>query len=451
MKKETFKGKVIKVLGPIVSVEFEEGKLPPLFHLLKVEGVETLLEVEEYESPSVVRCLALGLTQGISRGALCEDLGETISVPEGEKVLGRIIDTLGKSLDQKGEIEAKKISIFTSPPPLSQQKSRLEILETGIKVIDLITPFLKGGKIGLFGGAGVGKTVLLTELIHNTSFKEKTYSVFIGVGERTREAQELYETLLKHNVLKNTALILGEMKESPGIRFRVAFSGIRVAESLRDKGYDVMLFIDNIYRFLMAGMERAAVLGKMPSELGYQASLAEEIGELEDRIVSTEKGNITSVQAIYVPADDFTDPAIVATFPHLDSIVILSREEAAKGNYPALDILASSSSVLDPEIVGKRHYEIAMAVKSHLQRYKELQHIISILGIEELSLKDRIIAKRAERLRKFLTQPLFVSEEFSGKKGVYVPLEKTLEGCERILNGEFDEVDPQELYMRGEI
>ena len=279
----------------------------------------------------------------------------------------------------------------------------------------------------------------------------KIPSVFAGVGERTREAQELYLELKKKGVLDNTILVLGEMGESPGIRFRTAFSAVRICEILREKGNDVMLFIDNIYRFLMAGMERAAMLGKVPSEVGYQATLASEIGQLQERIVSTKEGSITAVEAIYVPADDFTDPAIVATFPHLDSIVILSREEAAKGNYPAVDILSSSSSILDPEIVGKRHYEIASKVKEYLQKYKDLQHIISILGVEELSLQDRIIAKRAERLRRFLTQPLFVSEEFTGKKGVYVPLEKTLEGCERIISGEFDDVDLSELYMKGEI
>jgi len=455
MKVETMRrnqGKIIEVAGPIVTVEFPEKKLPPLFHLLKIENSETLLEIEEYTGLNTCRCLALGLTEGIKRGALCEDTGNTITVPTGKKLFGRVLNVFGQPLDKKGKLNVKKkVSIFNLPPLLEQQRAKAEILETGIKAIDLITPFLKGEKIGLFGGAGVGKTVLLTELIHNTVFKKRAYSVFAGIGERTREAQELYEALLKHNVLKNTILVLGEMGESPGVRFRAGFSAVRIAESLRDKGHDVMLFIDNIYRFLMAGMERAAMLGEMPSEVGYQPTLTTEIGELEDRIASTKKASITSVQAIYVPADDFTDPAIVATFSHLDSVVVLSREEAAKGNYPALDILASTSSALDPEIVGKRHYKIAMEVKNYLQKYKDLQHIISILGIEELSLEDRTIAKRAERLRRFLTQPLFTAEEFIGKEGVYVPLEKTLEGCERILNGEFDDVDLEELYMKGEI
>ncbi len=447
------KGKIIEVSGPIVKVEFKEGKLPDLYHILEVENSNTLLEVEEFSSPTVCKCLALGLTKGIQRGAICQDTGETISIPKDvKKLFGRVLNVFGETIDRKEKLNIKeKVSIFAKAPEINKLKSKFEILETGIKVIDLLTPFVKGGKIGLFGGAGVGKTILLTELIHNMAILRKIPSVFAGVGERTREAQELYLELKKKGVLDNTILVLGEMGESPGVRFRTAFSAVRICEILREKGEDVMLFIDNIYRFLMAGMERAAMLGKVPSEVGYQATLASEIGQLQERIVSTKEGSITAVEAIYVPADDFTDPAIVATFPHLDSIVILSREEAAKGNYPAVDILSSSSSILDPEIVGKRHYEIASKVKEYLQKYKDLQHIISILGVEELSLQDRIIAKRAERLRRFLTQPLFVSEEFTGKKGVYVPLEKTLEGCERIINGEFDDVDLSELYMKGEI
>lgn len=451
MKKN--KGKIIEILGPIVKVEFEEKNLPAIHNLLKVNGSDVLLEVEEYTGPQTCRCLALGLTDGISRGTICEDTNNTISVPKDvKKLLGRVLNVFGKPIDNKGKIDIKeRVSIFKKPPNLAEGKEELEILETGIKIIDLLTPFLKGGKIGLFGGAGVGKTVLLTELIHNMAFKKRGYSVFAGIGERTREAQELYKELIKHDVLKNTILVLGEMGESPGVRFRTGISAIRIAEILRDQGFDIMFFVDNIYRFLMAGMERASMLGKLPSEVGYQASLATDIGELEDRITSTKKGSITSVQAIYVPADDFTDPAIVATFPHLDSIIVLSRNEAAKGNYPALDPLNSTSFALDPDIVGYRHYEVANKVKSYFQKYADLQHIISILGIDELSLQDRLIAKRAERLRKFLTQPLFTTVEFSGKEGVYVPLEKTIEGCERILNGEFDNVDPQNFYMIGEI
>lgn len=445
-------GRIIEISGPIVKVEFPEGNIPKLYNILKVENSKTLLEVEEYSDPNTCFCLALGLTQGIARGAICEDTERPISVPSERKILGRVLNTFGKSIDKKGSLEVRnKVSIFKEPPLFHQQRIKPELLETGIKVIDLITPFIKGGKIGFFGGAGVGKTILLTELIHNFAFKRKGISVFAGVGERTREAQELYTELKKRDVLKNTVLVLGEMGESPGVRFRAAFSAVRIAEVLRDQGKDIMLFVDNIYRFLMAGMERAAMLGKMPSEVGYQPTLATEIGEIEDRITATEKNSITSVQAIYVPADDFTDPAIVSTFGHLDAVVVLSREEAAKGNYPALDILASSSYTLEPEIVGEKHYNIALEVKSYLQKYKDLQHIISILGIEELSLKERTIAKRAERLRRFLTQPLFTTEEFVQQKGVYVPLEKTLEGCEKILNGEFDDVDLDELYMKGEI
>jgi len=449
-------GKITGITGPIVKVEFEENNLPAIFNILKVENSQTFLEVEEYDSRTSAKCLALGLTQGIERGAKCWDTDHSISVPSPKesKLLGRILDVFGNPIDNKGEIGKEnqpKFSIFTESPKILNQEVKPEILETGIKVIDLITPFLKGGKIGLFGGAGVGKTILLTEFIHNTAFKKKGVSIFAGVGERTREAQELYQELEKNNVLKDTILILGEMGESPGVRFRAAFSAVRMAELLRGEGKETMLFIDNIYRFLMAGMEMSAMLGRMPSEVGYQATLSTDIVSLEDRIALTKEGSITSVQAIYVPADDFTDPAIVTTFPHLDSIVILSREEAAKGNYPAMDILKSSSKALSPEIVGQRHYEIVSKVKNYLQKYKDLQHIISILGVDELSLEDKIIAKRAERLRRFLTQPIFSAEAFASKKGVYVPLKKTLEGCEKILEGEFDNIELKELYMKGEI
>ncbi len=446
------KGKIIEVSGPIVEVEFKEGKLPKLYSLLELEKPKLFLEVEEYSSETTCRCLALGLTQGVERGSICEDTKRTITVPTGKKLLGRILDVFGEPIDKKGEITTKeRVSIFSSSPELSEQKRKIEILETGIKAIDLIAPFSKGGKIGLFGGAGVGKTVLLTELIHNTAYQGKGHSIFAGVGERTREAQELYLELSRNDVLKNTILLLGEMGESPGVRFRAAFSALRIAERLRDKGEKVMFFVDNIYRFLMAGMEKSTILGIMPSEVGYQPTLSTDIGKVEDRIVSTKSGSITSVQAIYVPADDFTDPAVVATLPHLDAIVVLSRQEAARGNYPAMDILASTSSALDPEVIGERHYKIASEVKAYLQKYKDLEHMISILGIEELSLDNRIIAKRAERLRRFLTQPFFAAEEFSNKKGAYVPLEKTLDGCEKILRGDFDNIDLDNLYMKGEI
>ena len=446
-------GRVIGVSGPIVIVEFPNGNLPSLHNILEIEGLAIRLEVEEYSSPTTCKCLSLGLTQGIKRGAVCKDTGETISVPHPEKanLFGKALNVFGQEIGKKEALRKGGFSIFNRPPSISEQITKPQIVETGIKIVDLITPFPKGGKTGMFGGAGVGKTILLTEFIHNSIMKEKAFAVFAGVGERTREAKELYSELKEKGVLGKTILVLGEMGQSPGERFRAAFSAVRIAEVLRDEGNNVMLFIDNIYRFLMAGMEMAATLGEMPSEVGYQATLSTDIGSLEDRIATTKKGSITSVQAVYVPADDFTDPAIVATFPHLDSIIVLSREEAAKGNYPAMDILSSTSLALDPEIVGKRHYKIAKAVKNHLQRYKDLEHIISILGIEELSLQERIIAKRAQRLRRFLTQPLFSTEAFSGLKGVYVPLEKTIEGCERILNGEFDKKDLSELYMKGEI
>ena len=452
MNKSTSKGKIIGVEGPVVEVEFPEGYLPGLYHILKIENSSVSLEVTEYLNTTQCKCLSLDLTQGIHRGDICQDTGETIMVPQGKQLLGRVLDVFGNPIDEKGAVDSKnRVSIFAVPPSLDNQTIEPEILETGIKVIDLITPFLKGGRIGLFGGAGVGKTVLLTEFIHNVAFKKKGYSVFAGVGERTREAEELYANLVKNKVLKDTIMVLGEMGESPGVRFRAAFSAIRIAETFRDAGNDVMFFVDNIYRFLMAGMERAAMLGKMPSEVGYQASLASDIGEIEDRISSTRENTITSVQAVYVPADDFTDPAIVATFSHLDAIVLLSRQEAAKGNYPAVDILSSTSAALDPDIVGERHYRIALQVKDYLQKYKDLQHIISILGVNELSSKDRLIAKRAERLRRFLTQPLFTAEDIIGKQGVYVPLEQTLDGCEKIIQGKFDKVDLSDLYMKGAI
>ena len=452
MNKSMNKGKIIGVEGPIVKVEFPEGHLPGLYNILKVKDSPIFLEVTEYINITQCKCLSLNLTQGIHRGDICQDTGKTIMVPQGKQLLGRVLNVFGEPIDGKGEIDDKnKVSIFALPPSLDNQTVEPAILETGIKIIDLITPFLKGGRIGLFGGAGVGKTVLLTEFIHNIAFKKKGYSVFAGVGERTREAQELYSELLKDKVLKDTIMVLGEMGESPGVRFRTAFSAIRIAETIRDAGNDVMFFVDNIYRFLMAGMERAAMLGRMPSEVGYQASLASDIGKIEDRVSSTRDNTITSVQAVYVPADDFTDPAIVATFSHLDAVVLLTRQEAAKGNYPAVDILSSTSAALDPDIVGERHYKIALQVKDYLQKYKDLQHIISILGINELSSQDRLIAKRAERLRRFLTQPLFTAEGIVGKPGAYVPLEQTLSGCERIIQGKFDNVDLNDLYMKGAI
>jgi F-type H+-transporting ATPase subunit beta len=448
-------GKIISVSGSIVEVEFEK-ELPQLGNLLLVEKTNTFLEVEEYVKKGVCKCLALGLNQKIQRGDLCEDLGISLSAPKNpEDLLGRVVDVFLRPLDKKKLKISERESIFYYPSKIKKEYKKSQILETGIKVIDLICPVLKGGKVGLFGGAGVGKTILLTELLHNTVIKkgEQGLAVFAGIGERTREARELYDQLKKTGALKKTILVLGEMGRSPGERFRTAHVAIKIAEILRDKGKEIMFFIDNIYRFLMAGMERASMLGRTPSEMGYQATIYTDIAEIEDRISSTDKnkGTITSFQAVYVPADDFTDPAIVSTFPHLDSIIILSREEAEKGFYPAVDILSSTSTALDEEIVGQRHYRVANEVKSYLQKYKDLEHIISILGIEELSEKDKIIAKRAERLRRFLTQPLFVAEEFSFKEGIYVPIEKTIEGCEKILKGEFDEVDPNKLYMIGEL
>lgn len=446
-------GKVISVSGSIVKVKFSNS-LPPIGNLILTEETGVVLEVEEHEAEDICKCFALGLAQKIQRGEKCRDLQRTLSAPKHpEKFLGRVMDVFLNPLDKKkGKIKEVE-SVFQFSKGIKKTFKKYQILETGIKIIDLVAPILKGGKVGLFGGAGVGKTVLLTELLHNTVIKKKTkaVAVFGGIGERTREAKELYDQLKNTGALAKTILILGEMGRSPGERFRCAHVAIKTAQILRDKGNEVMFFVDNIYRFLMAGMERASMLGRVPSEMGYQATIYTDIAEIEDRISSTDKGTITSFQAVYVPADDFTDPAIVSTFPHLDSIIILSREEAAKGLYPAVDILSSTSVALDKEIVGEKHYKIANEVKGYLQKYKDLQHLISILGIEELSEEDRIIAKRAERLRRFLTQPLFVASEFSFREGTYVPIEKTLEGCERILNGEFDEEDPNKLYMIGQL
>jgi len=452
-KRKLNKGKIIGVSGSIVEVEFRK-QLPEIGNILFVEKANVFLEVQEYTKENVCKCLALGLTEKIKRNDICYDLQEQLSSPANPEILkGRVVDVFLRPLDEQ-KLEVKdKVSVFQISSQEVKKYYRSQILETGIKVIDLICPVLRGGKVGLFGGAGVGKTILLTELIHNTVIKKKEnhIAVFAGVGERTREAKELYQELKRTGALSKTILVLGEMGRSPGERFRCAHIAVKIAELLRDQGNEVMFFIDNIYRFLMAGMERSSMLGRVPSEMGYQANIFSEIAEIEDRISSTDKGAITSFQAVYVPADDFTDPAIVSTFPHLDSIIILSREEASKGLYPAVDILTSSSVALDPDIVGEEHYKIANEVKVYLQKYKDLQHIISILGIEELSEEDRIVAKRAERLRRFLTQPLFSTEEFVDKKGVYVPLRDTIEGCKKILRGEFDDVDPNYLYMKGKI
>ncbi len=452
MRTQHLKGTIISLSGGAVEVYFKE-KLPKIFSILKTKN-GTLLEVVEKTEENIVKAISLSPLEGISRGGEVEVIDQMLSLPLNKDILGRLFDVFGEPMDKKAkikpeikaEIRPKKEKILGFLP------RKKKIIETGIKVVDLLTPIREGDKIGLFGGAGVGKTVLITELIHNLALQKKTYSVFAGIGERIREGNDLYLNLKNLNILEDVALYFGQMDKMPGVRSRVGFSAARAASYLRDKfKKDIFLFIDNIFRYTMAGMELAVSLGKVPSELGYQPDLEKEISDLEELIDSNENGSITSFQAIYVPADDFTDPAVVSVFPHIDSSIFLSRELAAKGFYPAFDILASNSTNLDEDIVGRRHLNIAREVKAYFQKYQDLKHIISILGVEELSEKDRIIAKRAERLQRFLTQPLFVTEVFSGIKGEYVSIDKTLEGCERILSGEFDNKDPNDLYMRGAI
>jgi len=449
---KNIKGTIVSLKGGVAEIIFEKG-LPSLHSLLKSEKKEAVFEVVEKKDFRTIRAIALSSTEGISRGEGVISTGEEIYVSLDKNILGRAFDMFGVPLDRKPLKGKIKYPLYEKKKKLLGSFSQKEgILETGIKIIDLLAPFGLGDKIGLFGGAGVGKTILITELIHNIALKKMGYSVFAGIGERIREANELYCTLKNLDVLKNTVLYFGEMDKPPGIRSRVGLSAVTAAEFLRDNfKKNIFLFIDNIFRYAMAGMEIGAVLGKVPSELGYQATLERDLSELQERIKATGEGSITSVQAVYVPADDITDPAVVAIFSHLDSALVLSREIAEKGIYPAVDPLRSYSSSLTKEIVGERHFEIASKVKSIFQRYEELSHIIAILGIDELSRQDRIIAKRAERLQRFLTQPLFATESFNKIKGVYVPLEDTLKGCEMILSGELDDVELEKLYMIGKI
>jgi len=452
--KESLKqrGKIISIKRGVVEIFFEKN-LPPLHSLLLSLKKKAFFEVIEKDSLNTVKAIGLSPLEGVERGEEVVLFSEKISLGLGQNILGRMFDMFGNPIDNLPFSPQQRISIFKKPEKIFQRdifKGR--ILETGIKAIDLLTPFCFGDKIGLFGGAGVGKTVLITELIHNFSLKKLGYSVFAGVGERIREGNDLYRTLKNLNVLKDTVLYFGEMDKPPGVRFRVALSAVTAAEFIRDiLKKEVLLFVDNIFRYAMAGMEIGAMLGKVPSELGYQPTLEKDLALFEERIGPGKEHSITSVQAVYVPADDLTDPAVVTIFSHLDASLVLSREMAEKGIYPALDPLRSFSVNLTPDIVGERHYKIASKVKEIFQRYQELSHIIAILGIEELSREDRILAMRAERLQRFLTQPLFVSEAFNNKKGTYVPLKKTLEGCERILKGEFDDISVENLYMIGEI
>ncbi|HUC95392.1 MAG TPA: F0F1 ATP synthase subunit beta [Candidatus Saccharimonadia bacterium] len=447
------KGKIVQILGVVVDVEFSEGHLPAIYNALKVEleGVDLIFEVAQHLSESSVRAIALGSTDGLSRGTEIIDTGGTISVPIGDLTLGRMFNVIGKPIDHKPDKFNKYASIHRQAPPLVDQSGKIEILETGIKVIDLICPFTKGGKVGLFGGAGVGKTVLITELINNIARFHSGYSVFAGVGERTREGNDLYNEMSESGVLDKTSLVFGQMNEPPGARLRVGLSGLTIAEGFRDKGNDVLFFIDNIFRFTQAGAEVSALLGRLPSAVGYQPNLAQEMGLLQERITSTKDGSITSVQAVYVPADDLTDPAPATTFAHLDSTIVLSRDLTELGLYPAVDPLDSNSTILDPEIVGEEHYNVAREVQRVLQRYKDLQDIISILGMEELSDEDKLTVARARKIQRFLTQPFHVAEVFINKPGKYVALKDTISGFREILDGKYDETPETSFYMRGNI
>ncbi len=448
-------GRVKQVMGPVVDVEFEAESLPAIFSAIKIDDpkrqINLTIEAASHVGENVVRCVAMGPTDGIVRGMEAVDTGAPIKVPVGPNTLGRIMNILGEPVDERGPIEGvRRDPIHRVPPTLEEQRPETEILETGIKVVDLIEPYSKGGKVGLFGGAGVGKTVFLKELIRNIAIEHGGRSVFVGIGERTREGNDLWLELQESDVLDKAALVYGQMNEPPGVRFRVGLTGLTVAEYFRDEEKaDVLLFIDNIFRFSQAGVEVSTLLGRMPSAVGYQPTLATEMGELQERITSTRNGSITSVQAIYVPADDPTDPAPATTFAHLDASTYLDRKIFELGIYPAVDPLASNSSILDPRIVGQRHYDAARLVQETLQRYRDLQDIIAILGMDELSDEDKIVVNRARRIQRFLSQPFFVAENFTNIPGKYVPLEETIEGFEQIVNGECDDMPEQAFYMVG--
>jgi len=450
---EGSKGKVVQIIGPVIDIRFPDGALPPILNALKVmDGDRTVwVEVAQHLGNHTVRCIAIESTEGLRRGLDAYDTGAQISVPVGREVLTRVMNVLGQPIDGRGEIHTeKKLPVHRNPPSLEEQNPATEMLETGIKVIDLLAPYAKGGKIGLFGGAGVGKTVLIMELIHNIATEHGGFSVFTGVGERTREGHALLEEMWESGVIEKTAFIFGQMNEPPGSRMRAALTGLTVAEYFRDyEGQDVLLFIDNIFRFVQAGSEVSALLGRMPSAVGYQPTLATELGALQERIASTKKGSITSVQAIYVPADDLTDPAPATTFAHLDATTVLSRQIAEMGIYPAVNPLESTSRILDPRIIGEQHYQVARRVEETLQRYKELQDIIAILGMEELSEEDRLLVYRARKIQRFLSQPFHVAETFTGMKGRYVPIEETIEGFRAIVDGEVDDIPESAFYMVG--
>ena len=445
-------GKIVQIIGAVVDVEFPRDAMPKVYDALNVEETGLTLEVQQQLGDGVVRSIAMGSTDGIKRESTVSNSGEPISVPVGEKTLGRIMDVLGNPVDEQGPIGAEtSLPIHRKPPAYAEQAASVEILETGIKVIDLVMPIAKGGKIGLFGGAGVGKTVTLMELIRNIAVEHSGYSVFAGVGERTREGNDFYHEMTEGGVIDKVSLVYGQMNEPPGNRLRVALTGLTMAEYFRDEGRDVLMFIDNIYRYTLAGTEVSALLGRMPSAVGYQPTLAAEMGILQERITSTKTGSITSFQAVYVPADDLTDPSPATTFSHLDATLVLSRQIAELGIYPAVDPLDSTSRQLDPLVIGEDHYNVARAVQGTLQRYKELKDIIAILGMDELSEEDKLIVARARKIQRFLSQPFFVAEVFTGSPGKYVSLKDTIAGFKGIVEGEYDSIPEQAFYMVGSI
>jgi len=444
--------KIIQIIGPVIDVEFEE-EVPSILTALIVKKNDLVLEIEQHLGGNKARCLAMAPTDGLKRGDQVIDTKDTIKIPVGKEILSRVINVLGQPIDDKGEIKAKSFSsIYKASPLLKDQKTKIEILETGLKAIDLLSPIPKGGKVGLFGGAGVGKTVLIQELIRNVSEAHKGVAVFTGIGERSREGSDILREMEESGVMKNTVLVFGQMNETPGVRFRVGFSGLAAAEYFRDQEKkDVLLFMDNIFRFSQAGCEVSALLGRLPSQTGYQPTLFSEMSQLQERITSTNNGSITSIQAVYVPADDLTDPSVVSVFSHLDASVVLSRQIADLGIYPAVDPLESSSQILKPEIVGQEHYFVADKVKKILKRYKELQDIISILGMEELSEEDKKLVQKARKIQKFLSQPFHVAEVFTGRKGKYVSLKDTIYGFKKIISGDLDNKNEKDFYMKGSI
>jgi len=443
---------IAEIIGAVVDVQFPRDAVPKIYDALKIEEANIVLEVQQQLGDGVVRTIAMGITDGLRRGLAVKNTGSPIRVPVGKPTLGRIMDVLGNPIDEAGDIHTDQyLPIHRPAPSFAEQAASEELLETGIKVIDLVCPFAKGGKVGLFGGAGVGKTVNMMELIRNIAIEHSGYSVFAGVGERTREGNDFYLEMKESKVLDKVSLVYGQMNEPPGNRLRVALTGLTIAEAFRDEGRDVLLFIDNIYRYTLAGVEVSALLGRIPSAVGYQPTLAEEMGTLQERITSTKKGSITSVQAVYVPADDLTDPSPATTFAHLDATVVLSRQIAELGIYPAVDPLDSTSRQLDPLVVGQDHYDVALSVQTTLQRYKELKDIIAILGMDELSEEDRLTVTRARKIQSFLSQPFFVAEVFTGTPGRYVPIKETIRGFKDIVSGEYDHLPEEAFYMVGTI